>query len=147
MKTKWKTVGIEKMVVIIIIIAFTLIIILSLASIKKQKNVVIIKDRSFLEEILVDGDTVMFVCSVCLENREDSSVQISIIGELQEKMEDAELKEKNIAGKFESVDSESITLKPNTTLEHEKIVFQTKFSGKVKIKDRNLPEMQLIYIK
>nr|WP_294495151.1 hypothetical protein [uncultured Mediterraneibacter sp.] len=131
------------LVILVLCIAGVALIMVTLPN----KDVIILDDKSFLEDVAISEDNITISCIISIENKSESIKTVSIDGKLQESVKNAVLKDAIVKGKFTLDNSEEIVIAPKEIIKNVRIIFETTYSGKIQLKNRELPKMEVIYVK
>lgn len=130
------------LVILVLCIAGVALIMVTLPN----KDVIILDDKSFLEDVAISEDNITISCIISIENKSESIKTVSIDGKLQESVKNAVLKDAIVKGKFTLDNSEEIVIAPKEIIKNVRIIFETTYSGKIQLKNRELPKMEVIYV-
>lgn len=115
----------------------------------KQRNrskgdIVILEKESYLSDFIVEGDVVQISCVISIENRSDVDRTIKVMGDFKNEIETGLLKERKLQGVFTDENLNEITIASNSTLKNRRVVFYGEYGGVKKMKNRNLPDIEII---
>ena len=130
------------LVILVLCIAGVALIIVTISN----KDVIILDDKSFLEDIAISEDNITISCIISIENKSESIKTVSIDGKLQEIVKNAVLKDATVRGKFTLDNSEEIVIAPKEIIKNVRIIFETTYSGEIQLKNRELPKMEVMYV-
>ena len=79
-----------------------------------------------------------------IENRSDVDKTIRIVGDFKNEINTGLLKERKLQGVFTDENSNEITIASNSTQKNRSVVFYGEYGGVKKMKNRNLPDIEII---
>ena len=130
------------LVILVLCIAGVALIIVTIPN----KDVIILDDKSFLEDVAISEDNITISCIISIENKSESIKTVSIDGKLQEIVKNAVLKDATVRGKFALDNSEEIVIAPKEIIKNVRIIFETTYSGEIQLKNRELHKMEVMYV-
>lgn len=107
---------------------------------------VVILEESYLNDFIVESDTVQINCVISIKNRSDTDKTIKIIGDFADEIDTGLLTERELTGIFVDKNTNAITIPANSSLKNISVVFYGEYGGTEKMKDRNLPDIEIIEV-
>ena len=111
-----------------------------------KREVVILEDRSLLNDFEVIGDAVYVRCTVSLENRGSDPATVKLVGDFSQEVEGGLLKEGTLAGHFVEQDADRIQVDGNSQLRYLEVEFVGEFAGNAKMSSKLFPAITVMEV-
>lgn len=136
----------KKQYIFILIIMSVFIVLCFHKKEEKDTNIIILDEKSYFNDYIVENDTVKINCVITLENKSDIEKTVKIIADFEEEVDLGLLKKANLTAYFLLEKSEELILPPHSTRKYLDVVFTGEYGGKTKMKNRNLPKLEVVEI-
>lgn len=110
----------------------------------KNGEVIIIGDKSFLNNFEIVGKEVHIYYEVSLKNNSDSSKTVKLVGDFQKEVDNGLLKSNILEARFIDLNDNSITINGNSEIKYIKIEFVGEHAESLNMSSRNLPYIEVI---
>ena len=120
-----------------------MVIMVVLISCGNKTDLELVDDKSFYEDFVVDGNFIIYNCTVALKNDNSSSVTVKLLGDFQTEYDLGIVTKASEYGIYN--DSYEITVEANTEAVYNvsfKLPLNTEYSGTVMKFDRELPPIK-----
>lgn len=114
---------------------------------EQKSEVVVLKDESFLSEFEVIKDEVHIYCEVSLKNNSSDTKKIKLTGDFQKEAENGLLKEDSLKAYFIEFGTDNVVIEGNSSIKHIKIDFAGEYAGNPHMRNRLLPDIEVVEIK
>lgn len=134
------------LMVIIFIVACGIYLIYSRKN-AERCNVVILEKESFLSGFEVINNEVHIYCEVSLKNSSSDAKKVKLTGNFRKEVKSGLLKEDSLEACFTEFGADNIVVEGNSSKKNIKIDFMGEYAGNPHMRNRLLPDIEVVEIK